>query len=363
MAARGVGRAGERRSGLRGRGVGRAVVSVGRTVMSVGVVFTGWVGPAAAEDVASAEALFNRGKADMLAGRYEAGCAAIAESQRIDPRPGTLFTLAECESRRGRSATAAAHFSDYLEIYEKLPRAQKFRQGRRPQVAEKERDRLRAEAPELTLALPATAPRETVVKRDGEVVGSAALEVPLPVDPGEHRVSTEVAGAEAWEVAFTLAPKEKKHLRLEVKLPKPPEPPPEPPPVVAEEEVSTGRRALTFTVGGLGIAGLAVGGVMGALALGAKGTMGDHCGGAIGQRDARVCDAAGLAAVDRVKMTGLVSTIGFAVGAAGVGTALVLLLTEPRGGEADTGQARRWVSAGVLSAGPAGAMLGVQGAW
>ena len=49
--------------------------------------------PAAAQDVASAEALFDRGLAGMRAGNYEVGCPALSESYRLDPRPGTLFTL------------------------------------------------------------------------------------------------------------------------------------------------------------------------------------------------------------------------------------------------------------------------------
>ncbi|WP_437943129.1 hypothetical protein WMF27_27655 [Sorangium sp. So ce281] len=70
--------------------------------------------PVAAQDIATAEALFERGLADMQAGRYETGCKVLAESERIDPQPGTPFTLAACEAQWGRIATAVAHFKDYL---------------------------------------------------------------------------------------------------------------------------------------------------------------------------------------------------------------------------------------------------------
>src|SRR4051812_40759119 len=82
-----------------------------------------------AADIAAAEALFNRGLADMEAGRYEAACKAIEESLHLDPRPGTLFSLAVCESKWGHVATAATRFGDYLALYEKLPTAQRLRQG------------------------------------------------------------------------------------------------------------------------------------------------------------------------------------------------------------------------------------------
>src|SRR4051812_14269869 len=91
--------------------------------------------PAAAQDIAAAEALFKRGLVDMEAGRYETGCKAIAESQRIDPHLGTLFTLAMCESRWGHTATAMTRFGEYLTRYERLAPDQQANQGERPKVA------------------------------------------------------------------------------------------------------------------------------------------------------------------------------------------------------------------------------------
>lgn len=71
----------------------------------------------------------------------------------------------------------------------------------------------------------------------------------------------------------------------------------------------------------------------------------------------------GLEAGDSVKTLGLVSTIGFGVGLAGVGTAVVLLLTEPKGTSTGEAKAPRRLSAGVLSVGPEGAVLGARGSW
>ena len=57
------------------------------------------------------------------------------------------------------------------------------------------------------------------------------------------------------------------------------------------------------------------------------------------------------------------STIGFAAGLAGVGTAVVLLLTEPKSATPSTGAGARgpWIAADVLSIGTTGAMLGAHG--
>jgi hypothetical protein len=332
---------------------------------------------ALAQDIAAAESLFNRGRADMAAGRYEAGCKAIAESQRLDPRPGTLFTLAVCEAKWGRIATAAARYSDYLSLYERLPPAEKARQTERAQQAKAQREALAPQVPELTLVLPPRAPTGTVVQRDGAVMADAALGVALPVDPGEHVLTTQAPGGPVWEQRITLSKKEKKHLTLEVKpAPEPesqpvnaetqpvkPVNPEAPPPKGAEGSGGGGQRVAAYVVGGIGIAGLALGGVMGGLALAKKGTVTDHCGKGIGAKSEVACDPTGLDAVSSGRTLSLVSTIGFAAGGGAVAIAAVLLLTAPSQAKPVEGSRRRWITAGMLQAGPEGAVVGVRGGW
>jgi hypothetical protein len=331
--------------------------------------------PALAQDVAPAEVLFTRGMAHMDAGRYEAGCKLIAESQRLDPRPGTLFTLAVCEMQWGRIATAAAHYADYLSLYDHLTPEQKARQKTRPKEAKAQRDALLPLVPELTVVLPPGAPTGTVVKRNGAVVADAALGIGLPVDPGEHVVTTQAPGGPVGEQRITLGKGEKKQLTLEVKLtPEASTQPAKTEPVKAQPvkvepqppkapEGSDGRRIAMYVVGGVGVAGLVLGGVMGGLTLGKKGTIADHCGSKVGSKDATACDPTGLDAASSGKTLALVSTIGFGVGLAGIGTAAVLLLTEPKRAKPADTASRRWITAGVLEAGPAGAMVGARGRW
>jgi hypothetical protein len=331
--------------------------------------------PAWAQDVATAEALFSRGMADMDAGRYETGCKAIAESQRLDPRPGTLFTLAVCETQWGKIATAASHYGDYLSLYERLTPDQKARQKTRPKEAKAQREALLPLVPELTVVLPPGAPAGTVVKRNGAVMADAALGIGLPVDPGEHVVTTQVPGGPVGEQRITLGKGEKKQLTLEVKpaleveaLPAKTEPVKAQPVNTEPQSPQTpegpdGRRIATYVIGGVGVAGLVLGGVMGGLTLGKKGTIADHCGTKVGSKDATACDPTGLDAASSGKTLALVSTIGFGVGLAGIGTAAVLLLTEPKRAKPADTASRRWITAGVLEAGPAGAMVGARGGW
>ncbi len=171
----------------------------------------------AADPIAEAKALFDRGLADLEAGKYEEACKAIAESQRLDPYPGTLFTLATCEARWGRVATARKRFDEYLTLYVTLTPEQKRRQSKRPEVAKEERDKLSAEIPELTLSLPPGAPAGTVVKRDSTVLTSSVLGVSQPIDPGEYVVSTQAPGGPIWEQRLTIRKKDKKSVLLQVK--------------------------------------------------------------------------------------------------------------------------------------------------
>ncbi|WP_437755893.1 hypothetical protein [Sorangium sp. So ce1389] len=329
--------------------------------------------PATAQDIAPAEALFNQGLADMDAGRYEAGCNALVESQRLDPRPGTLFTLAFCESKRGRVATAVARLDDFLALVERMPPAQRARQAERAAAAREERARLAPRVPELTLVLTPNAPAGTVVTRDGQALGQASLGVGLPVDPGEHAVSTRAPGGPAWERRIAISEGEKKQVTLEVKdPPRGREIAPPPPVSRGGGEVSSGRRAAVYVAGGVGVTGVVLGGVMGALTFGKRSVVAEHCGAGIGDSREEACDVTGFDATRSARTTGLVSTIGFGVGLVGLGAAAVLYWTEPRQDDRVIGVGRvgraaraasRWVGAGVIAAGPGATVVGARGVW
>lgn len=322
--------------------------------------------PAAAEDVAAAEALFNRGLADMKEARFETGCPALSESYRLDPRLGTLFTLAECEAKRGRIATAVTRYGDYLALFSRLPREAQAKQKGREKIAAEKKALLAPAVPELTLALPPDAPRGTVVKRDDAVLADAALGIALPIDPGEHLVTTQAPGGQVTELRITVAQGEKKQLTLQVKAAPLPEnrPPVAPAPVASAPSTgSSGQRIGAYVVGGVGVAGLILGGVTGGLAIGQKAKVDQRCVNL-------VCDHEGKLAVDSGRTFALVSSIGVGVGAAGLGAAVILFLTAPsparqagRRALPPGGAPARRVNVGVWAAGNEGTAVGVQGVW
>ncbi|MGK3960751.1 type IV pilus biogenesis/stability protein PilW [Sorangium sp. So ce1667] len=310
---------------------------------------------ASAADPDPAQAAFDRGVAHMEAGRFDEGCPAIEASQKLDPRPGTLFTLAECEALRGRLATALARFDEYLALYPTLTPKQQQNQGDREKVAREQRATLARDAPAISLSLPPDAPPAAVVKLDGQVVAPTAIGSLIQVDPGTHSIALQVPGGPVSERIERLGKGEKKHVALTLAVPRPPPPPAHTRRAPAPDTGAGGRRVAVYLAGGLGLVGLAVGGVTGALAMERKAVVDKSCAGT-------ACNHEGKTAADAMKALGLASTIAFGVGIAGVGGAAVLLLTEPKATSAGASSGA-WLAAGVAPVGSGGAALDVRGAW
>jgi hypothetical protein len=328
-----------------------------------------------------AETLFQQGIKEMAAGRYETACPPIEQSYRIDPRLGALFALAECESKRGRIATAVARYEEYLAAHAGLSPDKKAKQADRALVARRQVDVLRPDLPKLTLVLPREAPRDTVVRCDGAPVSDAALGAPIPLDPGEHVITTAAHGGALSEVRLKLARGQQMRLVLTVMAAPaapalaavPSEGAVAPPPATvapADAHPSSGRRVGAYVAGGVGLVGLTLGGVLGGLALSRKSTVDANCAptadpGTLG------CHGDGYQASRELQQFGLWSTVGFAVGAAGGVLAVVLIATEPAKPKNDavTGTLRRHEAAtttatlGLVSAGPGAAMMRIEGAW
>jgi hypothetical protein len=161
------------------------------------------------------ESVFERGVADMEAGRYDRACPAIEHSYILDPRPGTLFALADCEAKRGHLAAAVGWYDAYLALYPTLPPDKRAKQGDREKLARAQRAALGAKVAELTLVLAPSAPKGTLVTRDGATVEQKALGVPVPVDPGEHVITVRAPGGNAVETRVTLAAGDRRGVALE----------------------------------------------------------------------------------------------------------------------------------------------------
>lgn len=166
-----------------------------------------------------ANALFEQGVAAMLKGDFEAGCPAIDRSYRIDARPGTLYTLGECEAQRGRLATGRRHLREFVALVNALPASKQARYLPRKEKAQKRLEELEISAPRVIVTLPPEAPWTTRIQVDGTPLDLAALGAPYFLDPGPHTLMARVPGGALLEEKITVAKGETKNLLLAVEVP------------------------------------------------------------------------------------------------------------------------------------------------
>jgi hypothetical protein len=306
---------------------------------------------------AAAQALFEDAKKLMAKGDLAAACPKFADSQRIDPAPGTEFNLATCYERNGQTASAWATFKSA---------AASYRAHNREDWEKKARDRATALEPmlsRLVILVPADANVPGLeVKRDGTSIGSSELGAAIPVDPGEHAIEAAAPGRKPWKSSAKVAPGPGDTKvtvgPLEADTQTPPVATPtktEPTPTKAEpaktvqidtSKGGSGQKTIGYVVVVGGAVGGAVGAITGVMAMSKNKSSTDICpnDGACASKDA--VDASSSA-----KSLGTVSTIGFIVGGLGLAAGSVLLLTAPST-EKQTGKLRL-----VPTAGPGGGGL------
>ena len=318
-------------------------------ILLVLALLAGMVAPGVAHaQGGTAQAQFDFGLGEMEGGRYASGCPALAESYRLDPRPGVLFTLAECENRWGKIASALTHYEAYIDVFARMRDDEKAHQRGRDKVALAQRDGLRGQVPELAIALPPSAPAGTTVSRDGLPLGAPSLGVAFTVDPGEHVVVARTPDGTSHETRVTVARAEHRTLVVDLTTPPPPPPPARSPsfaPPPAPSSTSP-TRTWAWITGGIGLAALAVGAIGGAIVLNDKSTIDASC------NPDRTCNPAGLSAAKHASTFGLMSDVGFAVGGLGLATSVVLYLVSPSGPVQP-----------IASAEPHGGFVGLRAAW
>lgn len=280
---------------------------------------------ASAENAARAQRFFDDGVADMLAGRFDRGCVLLDQSHRIDPKAGTLFTLAECYGRAGKTASAVRHYALYLTLYELMTEEQSRAHSERAAIARAERNKRLREVPRLELHWSGRAPADAQVILDGAPLDSTRIGRALSVDPGKHVIEfSDGSGGMNRREVTALA-----NQTVRVDLPAPPINRAAAATVadIEEEDEGSSRRTWAYIVGGIGVTGVLVGSVTGIMVLAKKADVDEYCRDIDGDR--AECKAEGLRAADSARNLGTVSTIAFATGAVGLAAGITLLLTEP----------------------------------
>jgi hypothetical protein len=267
-----------------------------------------------ASDQAAAEALFREGRKLYDEGHFREACAKLAESQRLDPAPGTLLNLAGCYEKNGQTASAWATFQAAI--------AAAHRKGR-ADWEDLARARASALEPSLSrLTIAVVAPVDgLVVRRDGEVIGNAVWGSAIPVDPGPHVVEAQAPHRQAFRQSVDVGAGNASVTVTVTDLT----------PEAAEVHRDMGghpggtQRTAGLVLAGAGALGLLVGGAFGLVAMGKENdALDNHC------PHQPLCDAQGVRLGQDAKSAATVSTIAFAVGGAALAGGIVLFFTAPR---------------------------------
>jgi hypothetical protein len=321
-------------------------------------------------DKKASDDLFRVGLESMLAGKYAEGCPKLAESLRLFPRPGTLFTLADCEAQWGHPAAAIRHYDEYLRQFSQMDRTEQDAQrakGREAKALE-QKATLATKVARVTLVLPPGAPEGMLVKRDGAVVEAKELGSAVFMDPGNHVVTTQTPDGAVAVQKFTVGQGEEKTINLEVKgsgAPAPEVTPPDSPEEPAPQAGGmSGLKIGAFVSGGVGVAALTAGLIMGKIVL-------DR--GAVAEKDCKdpdndgtfQCPADAYEAATSGQSLATVSTVTVFAGIGLLAAGAVMFFIAPSGSaEKSATKTGNYAFMPIIApVGTSGALVGVSRAW
>jgi hypothetical protein len=171
------------------------------------------------EEKKEASTLFKEATALMDDGHYAEACPKLVESRRLNPKPGTLYVLAECEFALDRTLTAKSHYYAFLAMVRGLPEDQRKNYETRADNATNKLIEMERSIPRIRFVIPPNWNPNTIVRVDGIVFSFGALQNSHQVDPGDHVVATQLKGGPVREEHYTVKKGEEWVLLLRVDEP------------------------------------------------------------------------------------------------------------------------------------------------
>jgi len=300
------------------------------------------LGQGAPDTASAAQAAFDLARAFAQAGDYTDACPKFEESERLAHGTGTLLNLADCYDKVGRTASA------WLTFLRARDSARQDGQTDRERLATLRASLLEARVTRLVVHVSDPPSEGLHVFRDATELAPSDYDRALPVDPARYTMRAERSGRSWSDIVSATQPGATVEVTvpaLDLDTPPPvarpspvspapaatpvseaPAPMPSPvatPPAAGDHAEPTGNSQKTWgwVASGVGVAGFAVSGVFSALAVSKNKDSESHC------RTTRYCTAQGLSERNDARSDGNVATAAFVVGAVGLGTGLVLLLT------------------------------------
>jgi hypothetical protein len=240
------------------------------------------VGDSLTRDPVRAEALFGEARRMMATGDYSGACPRFAQSEALDPAPGTALNLATCYEMQGKLASAWAAFRTARSL------ADVAGQRERADAAGKEASDIEPKLSRIVIVVPPASQSAGLdVRCDGEKVSEVEFGMAVPRDGGGHEIEATSPGRRTWRAHVDL---QKSGQRVVVTIPaleedllstdnsspgaSPRETSGSERTLATPESSRAGatQRAVGAVVGVAGVASLAVGGVLGLVAKGKQNT-------------------------------------------------------------------------------------------
>jgi hypothetical protein len=154
--------------------------------------------------------LFDEGRAAAEAARWAEAAGKFRRAVAIKDTPGLRYHLARCEEEQGAFVEALIEYDRARELIDAGTRAADVEQ-----LLPAARERVRAKVALLTLRLP-DGLQNVSVQIDGKAVSPSVLGVPMPINPGKHRVQAVAVGRTTYSNEISLGLGEVRELPLEL---------------------------------------------------------------------------------------------------------------------------------------------------
>ena len=301
---------------------------------------------------AEARVLAVDGRAAYEAGEYERAVARVRKAYGLLPAPTISLYEARALARLARLVEARGVYERTTESAVNSDAPEQF--GRAVEEAKVELAALAPRIPKVLLVVtgepgPAS---HLFVYLDGIPVPSRELGIERSADPGQHQAVVRRPGLPDVNRDFVLSEAETERVELRVDaipagaLGTAPEARPAPP--LRADTGMLHRRNVAYGALGLGVAGLGTGIIVGLLAGGRHSDVERQC------TDRQCANGTpGAEALDDFRALRTASTIGYGIGALGLGMGFTLLFTEPSANQR-TSAFCPWI--GVGSAGVKGSL-------
>jgi hypothetical protein len=192
-------------------------------------------------EISVARRLFEEGKAAEDASRWREAAEKFRQAAAIKDTPGIRFHLARCEEESGALVEALLDYDRARELIDGGAKAVDVER-----LLPEAHERVRAKVAHVTLRL-TDGMQHASVSVDGKAVSDSVLGLPLPINPGRHRVQATAPGRAPFDKELQLGAGEKRDVLINPALASTPPASAAAPPVATPPAPARTRRAAVDT--------------------------------------------------------------------------------------------------------------------